>query len=99
MFLCYFIHLTNIALHIHVYTRIINIAVLMISMFKARVPIQMHCNYWHRDANNRSIYRQTNLFFPSLLSFPKGKYSREKGFLWEVRLRKNGAWFFGGESL
>ena len=41
---------------------IIDIAVLIITVLKIRVPIQLHCNYLHHDANNRSIYRHTTFF-------------------------------------
>ena len=44
---------------------IIDIAMLIITVLKIRVPIQMHWNYSHRVANNRSIYRQTTLFVPT----------------------------------
>ena len=68
---------------------IIDIAMLIIKVLKVRVPIQMHWNYSHRDANNRSIYRQTTLCIPSYISFPKVKYVFPgKGFLWRVRSDK-----------
>ena len=68
---------------------IIDIAVLIITVLKVRIPIQMHWNYSNRDAKNRSIYRQTTLFIPSYISFPKVKYVFPgKGFLWRVRSDK-----------
>ena len=66
-------------------------------MFKARVPIQMHCNYWHRDANNRSIYREDEFVFSNYIKLSEREVFPGKRVSLGGKIKKKwGLVFFGG---